>query len=224
MKTREKILKSAWRLFSKEGFEAVSVRDITQDAEVNLASVSYHFGSKSGLIQEIVIEALVPMNKQRVRLLKKAGDAVGGVENVQMRALIEAFVRPVVCPEEYGGSSDMMARLVARYLIDRDYDVPLKVIFETCLLEDEEIVRLCQLCSDVGVAFVKTSTGFGSAGASPALVKLMAASVAEGVAVKASGGVRDIRSAREMIAAGATRLGTSSGVAILQGESGCAEY
>ncbi|TDG15924.1 deoxyribose-phosphate aldolase [Seongchinamella unica] len=103
-------------------------------------------------------------------------------------------------------------------------DVPLKVIFETCLLEDEEIVRLCQLCSDVGVAFVKTSTGFGSAGASPALVKLMAASVAEGVAVKASGGVRDIRSAREMIAAGATRLGTSSGVAILQGESGCAEY
>ena len=128
MKTREKILKSAWKLFAQDGFEAVSVRDVTQDAGVNLASVSYHFGSKSGLIQEIVIEALVPMNKQRVRLLKKAGDLAGGVENVQLRALIEAFVRPVVCPEEYGGCSDMMARLMARYLIDRDYEVPIKVM------------------------------------------------------------------------------------------------
>jgi len=128
MKTREIILKSAWKLFAKDGFESVSVRDITQHAGVNLASVSYHFGSKDGLIQEIVVEALVPMNKQRVRLLKQAGDAVGGVENVQMYALIESFVRPVVCPEEYGGCSDMMARLMARYLIDRDYDVPMKVM------------------------------------------------------------------------------------------------
>jgi AcrR family transcriptional regulator len=128
MKTRENILKSAWKLFAKSGFEAVSVRDITQDAGANLASVNYHFGSKDGLIQEIVIKALVPMNKQRVRLLKKAGDEVGGVENVKIDALIEAFVRPVVCPEEYGGSNDMMARLMARYLIDRNYDVPAKVM------------------------------------------------------------------------------------------------
>lgn len=128
MKTREKILKSAWKLFAKDGFEAVSVRDVTQDAGVNLASISYHFGSKSGLIQEIVVEVLVPLNKQRVRLLKKAGDEVGGVENVKLNALIEAFVRPVVCPEEYGGCADMLARLMARYLIDRDYDVPMTVL------------------------------------------------------------------------------------------------
>lgn len=102
--------------------------------------------------------------------------------------------------------------------------VPLKVIFETCLLDTEEIVTLCELCTALGVAFVKTSTGFGSAGASEALVKLMAASVGEGVSVKASGGVRDVDSARRMIAAGASRLGTSSGVAILQGETGSAEY
>ncbi len=128
MKTREKILKSAWELFAKDGFETVSVRDITQHAGVNLASVNYHFGSKDGLIQEIVIEALVPMNKQRVRLLKKAGDVVGGVENVQIQALIESFVRPVVYPEEYGGCTNMVARLMARYLIDRDYNVPMKVM------------------------------------------------------------------------------------------------
>lgn len=103
-------------------------------------------------------------------------------------------------------------------------DVPLKVIFETCLLDDGEIVTLCKLCTDIGVAFVKTSTGFGSAGASVDLVKLMAASVGGDVAVKASGGVRDISTAREMIAAGATRLGTSSGVAILQGERSAEDY
>lgn len=103
-------------------------------------------------------------------------------------------------------------------------ETPLKVIFETCLLEHDEIVRLCQICTEVGVAFVKTSTGFGSAGATEQLVKLMADSVGEGVEVKASGGVRDIASARSMIAAGATRLGTSSGVAIVRGESGQSSY
>ena len=74
------------------------------------------------------------------------------------------------------------------------------------------------------MAFVKTSTGFGSAGATEQLVKLMADSVGEGVEVKASGGVRDIASARRMIAAGATRLGTSSGAAIVHGESGQDSY
>ncbi|MEH6586993.1 MAG: deoxyribose-phosphate aldolase [Halioglobus sp.] len=102
--------------------------------------------------------------------------------------------------------------------------VPLKVIFETCLLDDNQIVRLCQLCTEVGVAFVKTSTGFGSGGASERLVRLMAESVGEGIAVKASGGVRDVVSARQMIAAGASRLGTSSGVAIVRGEAGKGNY
>lgn len=128
MKTREKILRSAWKLFAKDGFESVSVRDVTMDAGVNLASVNYHFGSKSGLIQEVVIEVLVPLNKQRVRLLEKAGDEVGGVENVKLRTIIEAFVRPVVYPKEYGGSSDMIAMLMARYLVDRNYDTPINVV------------------------------------------------------------------------------------------------
>ena len=85
-------------------------------------------------------------------------------------------------------------------------------------------MTLCELCTDVGVAFVKTSTGFGATGATTELVRLMASSVGEGVSVKASGGVRDAPSALEMIAAGATRLGTSSGVAIVQGDSGSADY
>lgn len=127
MKTREKILQSAWNLFARDGFEDVSVRDITNDAKVNLASVSYHFGGKSGLIQEVVLKVLVPINKQRVKLLKLAGDRAGGVENVTLHDVIEAFVRPVVLPEEHDGSYGMVSRLVARYLIDQEYDVPDKV-------------------------------------------------------------------------------------------------
>lgn len=128
MKTRDKILRSGWELFSEKGFEAVSVRDVTNHAKVNLASVSYHFGSKAGLIQEIVAAAVVPLNRQRVLLLKQAGDEAGGVEKVLLPKMIEAFVRPVIDPEEYGGSSDMVARLIARYLIDEDYAVPESVL------------------------------------------------------------------------------------------------
>ena len=96
-------------------------------------------------------------------------------------------------------------------------EVPLKVIFETCLLNDEEIIRLCHLCRELGVAFVKTSTGFSSGGATLATVELMRSEVGEQVGVKASGGIRDYPAALAMINAGATRLGTSAGVAIVTG-------
>lgn len=96
-------------------------------------------------------------------------------------------------------------------------EVPLKVIFETCLLNDEEIIQLCHLCRELGVAFVKTSTGFSSGGATLATVELMRSEVGEQVGVKASGGIRDYAAALAMINAGATRLGTSAGVAIVTG-------
>ena len=103
-------------------------------------------------------------------------------------------------------------------------ETPLKVIFETCLLDENEIRQLCEICSGIGVAFVKTSTGFGSGGATLEHVRLMADSVEEGVEVKASGGVRDSETALAMIEAGATRLGTSSGVAIVSGQRGSSAY
>lgn len=94
-----------------------------------------------------------------------------------------------------------------------------KVIIETCLLTDEEKVRACTASKIAGADFVKTSTGFSTGGATVEDVRLMRKTVGESMGVKASGAVRDYETARKMIEAGATRLGTSSGVAIASGQS-----
>ncbi len=93
-----------------------------------------------------------------------------------------------------------------------------KVILETCYLTDEEKARACRLAIEAEASFVKTSTGFGSGGATLEDVRLLAAEVREaGLGVKASGGIRTREDALAMLAAGATRIGTSSGVAIVGG-------
>ena len=94
----------------------------------------------------------------------------------------------------------------------------LKVILETCLLTDDEKVKACQICKKVGADFVKTSTGFSTGGATVEDVKLMRETVGPEMGVKASGGVRTYEDAVAMIKAGASRLGASSGVAIVSGK------
>ena len=94
---------------------------------------------------------------------------------------------------------------------------PVKVILETCLLTREEKIRACQLIVDSGAQWVKTSTGFGSGGATLDDVRLLREIVGPKFGVKAAGGIRDFRTAIAMIDAGAARLGTSSGVAIVRG-------
>ena len=93
---------------------------------------------------------------------------------------------------------------------------PLKVILETCLLTKDEIVKACEICKEIGVAFVKTSTGFNKGGATVEDVALMKQTVGN-IGVKASGGVRDTETALAMIKAGATRIGASAGIAIISG-------
>ncbi|NBI43372.1 deoxyribose-phosphate aldolase [[Haemophilus] felis] len=95
-------------------------------------------------------------------------------------------------------------------------DKPLKVILETCLLTKEEIVKACEICKFLKVAFVKTSTGFNRGGATVEDVALMKKTVGD-IGVKASGGVRDTQTALAMIEAGATRIGASAGIAIIHG-------
>ena len=92
-----------------------------------------------------------------------------------------------------------------------------KVIIETCLLTDEEKRRACLLAKEAGADFVKTSTGFAAGGATAADVRLMRESVGEAMGVKAAGGIRSRADAEAMLAAGATRLGTSSSVKIVEG-------
>jgi len=99
-----------------------------------------------------------------------------------------------------------------------------KVIFETCLLNNEEKINACYASRNAGAKFVKTSTGFSSSGATIDDVKLMKSNISSSMEVKASGGVRDLESAQKFIEAGATRLGTSSGVAILKGLSSIQNY
>ncbi|BFU60785.1 MULTISPECIES: deoxyribose-phosphate aldolase [Rodentibacter] len=92
--------------------------------------------------------------------------------------------------------------------------IPLKVILETCLLTKEEVIKACEICKAIGVAFVKTSTGFSKGGATVEDVALMKQIVGD-IGVKASGGVRDTETALAMIKAGATRIGASAGISII---------
>lgn len=92
-----------------------------------------------------------------------------------------------------------------------------KVILETSLLSDGEKRVACEIASEAGADFVKTSTGFSGGGATAADIRLMRSVAASRVRVKASGGIRTLEAALEMIEAGADRIGTSSGVAIING-------
>ncbi len=94
-----------------------------------------------------------------------------------------------------------------------------KVIFETCLLTDDEKRKACEVSLNAGAHFVKTSTGFSTGGATVADIALMKAAVGTRAEVKASGGIRDLATAQQMIDAGATRLGTSSGVLLVKGQN-----
>ncbi len=92
----------------------------------------------------------------------------------------------------------------------------LKVILETCYLTEEEIREVCRIALKVKPDFVKTSTGYGSAGAKVENVRLMKSVVGDQVGIKAAGGIRDLDTLLEMVKAGASRIGTSSGVKIIQ--------
>lgn len=99
-----------------------------------------------------------------------------------------------------------------------------KVIIETCLLTDEEKERACRLAVKAGADFVKTSTGFSTGGATVADIALMRKTVGPDIGVKASGGVRSLEDVKAMVQAGATRIGSSSGVSIVKGEQSSSAY
>lgn len=100
--------------------------------------------------------------------------------------------------------------------VAEEHGAIVKVILETCLLTDEEIVKACELSREAGAAFVKTSTGFSKEGATAHHVALMKQTVGKDLQVKASGGIRDLAKTVEMIEAGADRIGASASVEIMK--------
>ncbi|HEL2110132.1 TPA: deoxyribose-phosphate aldolase [Streptococcus suis] len=109
-------------------------------------------------------------------------------------------------------------------VVEASGDKLVKVIIETCLLTEEEKVKACQLSKEAGADFVKTSTGFSTGGATVEDVALMRKTVGPEMGVKASGGARSYEDAIAFIEAGATRIGASSGVAIMKGEKADGDY
>ena len=109
-------------------------------------------------------------------------------------------------------------------VVDAANGTLVKVIIETCLLTDEEKVKACELSVEAGADFVKTSTGFSTGGATAEDIALMRKTVGPDLGVKASGGVRNLEDMKTMIDNGATRIGASSGVAIMEGLTAQSDY
>lgn len=121
-----------------------------------------------------------------------------------------------------GRYDDVQADIAA--VVEASGDKRVKVIIETVLLTDEEKVKACELSKAAGADFVKTSTGFAGGGATPEDVKLMKDTVGDALEVKASGGVRNLADFQAMLEAGATRVGASAGVQIMQGLEADTDY
>ena len=154
----------------------------------------------------------VCVNSSRVSL---AAEALRGSDVLVESGAGEIDTVIAVGPLKDGDESFVLDDLAG--VVEAAGRAKVKVILETCLLTDEEKLAACRIACEAGAGFVKTSTGFSSGGATIEDVGLMAAAVAGRCLVKASGGIRDAASARAMLGAGASRLGTSNGIAIVKG-------
>jgi deoxyribose-phosphate aldolase len=147
------------------------------------------------------------MNTTETKVYETAKAIDDGADEIDMVINIGAMVD--------GDYETVKADIAAIHEVTNDKNKLLKVIFETSKLTNEQIQKACEICVEVGVEFVKTSTGFGGGGATLEHIKLMRETVGADMGVKASGGVRDKETAMRMIEAGATRIGTSSGIQIV---------
>jgi deoxyribose-phosphate aldolase len=143
------------------------------------------------------------------------------IKVAEAQAALDDGARELDMVIHIGGLKSLADNLVSadiRAVTDaaHDADAICKVIIETCLLNEEEKTRACRLAVAAGADFVKTSTGFGSAGATVEDVALMRRVVGFEIGVKASGGIRTLDDLLKMTAAGATRIGSSSGVKIIE--------
>lgn len=152
--------------------------------------IGFPLGATPAKVKAFETETVISLGAKEVDMVINIGAAKGGDW-----ALVEKDIKAVV--DAAKGKAHV------------------KVIIETCLLTDDEKVKACIAAKSAGADFVKTSTGFSTGGATASDVALMRSTVGRELGVKASGGIRDLQSALNMLDAGATRLGTSAGVKIV---------
>lgn len=166
-------------------------RSLLEDTEIKVVSVvGFPLGASSDDVKRFEAEAAVDDGAHEIDVVLNIGRLKDRADSYVLREL--------------------------RDVVEASDERPVKVIIETCLLNQEEKIRACNLVLESGAQFVKTSTGFSTGGATLEDVKLLRETVGPKFGVKASGGIRDLKTALALIEAGADRLGTSAGVGILQ--------
>jgi deoxyribose-phosphate aldolase len=174
------------------GSWVATAHQLLEDSDVKIASVvGFPLGAMAADAKRFETEAAVDDGAHEIDMVLNIARLKAGDDKYVLREIID--------------------------VVEAADERTVKVILETCLLTDEEKIRACKIVVESGAHFVKTSTGFSTGGATIADVKLMREIVGPKFGVKASGGIRDMTTALAMIEAGATRLGTSGGVAILSG-------
>ncbi|MGO9478844.1 MAG: deoxyribose-phosphate aldolase [Limisphaerales bacterium] len=180
---------------SVNGSWVVAACHFLDGSEVKVGcAVGFPLGAMSGDAKRFETEAAVDDGAQEIDVVLNLGRLKDGDDKYVLRELCD--------------------------VVEAADERPVKVILETCLLTREEKIRACGLVVESGAQFVKTSTGLGPGGATLDDVKLLRETVGPQFGVKAAGGIRDTHTVLAMIAAGATRLGTSASVAIVNGLAG----
>ena len=200
--------------------------DATRDEILKMCEEGARFGFASVCINPIwVREAACALRGSSVRVCTVIGFPLGAnnpdVKAYEARRAIFDGASELDMVINVGalksGDYELVSRDIAGVVeVAHDVGYICKVIIETALLTDDEKMRACEIAKKEGADFVKTSTGFSKGGATVADIALMRRIVGAEMGVKASGGVRDLKQAQEMIQAGATRIGASVGVKIVQ--------
>jgi deoxyribose-phosphate aldolase len=187
-------------------------------------AVEYQFASVC-VNSVFVAQVAAALKGAAVKTCVVAGFPLGAnlpaVKLAETRAALEQGAKEIdtvisVGTLKAGDDSAVRAEIESLVAAVHERKAILKVIIETSLLNDEEKTRACRIAREAQAAFVKTSTGFSSAGATVADVALMRRVVGPGMGVKASGGVRTLADLLKMVEAGASRIGTSNGVSIVR--------
>ncbi len=183
---------------------------------VNPTQVSYakELLSGSDVLVCTVIGFPLGANTSKVKAFETEDAILNGADEIDMVVNIGAIK---------DGNFDLVKKDIEA-VVNSSNDKLVKVIIETCLLTDEEKRKLCKIVIEAGADFIKTSTGFSTSGATKEDISLFKEEVKSKIGIKASGGVRNIEDAKTMIDCGATRLGTSGGVQIINGENSQTNY